>query len=361
MIMVDIIDATGVSMTTLSNPREFARNLAANRAAITGNPTRVIMPDGSSATAVPPPRPSDILQTATGSPPAQPPPSEGRSQATNEGRAQGERGTSNENDEGDAGKSGGAPTNQQFDVFGPIREAGAAVIPTLEALLFEVPQQAIQKFTELLPATFRALLPIGAIAGLVSKGSIPLSPLLRLASGAALGAVAGQAIRSLSGGIGTVQGLTGALGAQTISRVTGSSAVPVNINTTFGNAILSRTADGSAALTAAQSELRRLSSTISGQVTEFIGAPATQDQAASLTPAQLELRRQTATISRQTSEFLGTPETSAVIANVVGSVGNLAQNRATMGVPVGPGILSLGANVALRNAGVPTADRKSVV
>lgn len=322
MNMPDRIDATGISMTRLANPQEFARNLAASRAALSGNPTTVLLPGGITATALPPPRPSDIVRAATGTPPATPPSSEGRNQAVNEGRAQGERGTSNENDEGDASQGGGAPVNQQTDIFGPIREAGSAILPTLETLLFDVPQQAIQTFTSLLPPVFKSLLPIGAVAGLVTKGPVSLTALATLAGGAALGTVAGQAIRSLSGGVGAVQGLTGSLGAQAISRVTGSSAIPVNISTTFGDAMLNRNADGTTALT----------------------------------PAQLELRRQTAAASRSTAEFLSlTPETTAVIANVTGSVGNIALNRNTLGIPVSPQSLALNSSMALRTAGVPTA------
>lgn len=355
MNMVDIIDATGVSMSTLSNPVEFARNVAANRAAITGNPTRVILPGGISATAVPRPRPTDILETAVGgSSPDRPVPTERRNQDANEGRANGERGQTNENDEGDGSKSGGSPTNQQFDIFGPIREAGSAILPTLETLLFDVPQQAITQFTALLPPTFKALLPVGAIAGLVSKGPFPLSPLLTLVGGAALGTVAGQAIRSLSGGVGAVQGLSGSLGAQTISRVTGSSAIPVNISTTFGNAVLNRTADGSPGLTPEQVAFRQQAAQVSTQLAEF-----EPEANPNLTAEQIELRRLTSQTTRSVDQFRNlfpaTPETSAVMANVIGSVGNIAQNRSVMGVPVNPGILGLSSNVALRNAGVPTA------
>lgn len=353
--MPDTINATGISMSRLANPQEFARTLAAKRAAETGNPTTVILSGGITVTQLPPPRPTNIAQTAAGSPPSTPPASEGRTQASNEGRAQGERGQGNENDEQDGTNSGGSPQNQRFDVFGPIREDGGAVLPSLETILFDVPQQALRTFTSLLPPAFVSLLPIGAVAGLVMKGPVSLTVLAALAGGAALGTVAGQAIRSLSGGVGAVQGLTGSLGAGAISRVTGSSPIPVNINSTFGDATLSRNADGSSALTPAQLELRRLSATVSGQVTEFIGAPNTAEEAASLTPAQRELRRLSATVSRQTTEFIGTPETSAVLANVTGSVGNIALNRNALGIPVSPQSLGLNSSMALNTAGVPTA------
>ena len=321
MSMADTIDARGISMSPLQDPVAFARQLATKRAAETGNPTTVIMPGDISVTVTPRARPNDIVQAAAGSPPNQPPPSEGRSQAVNEGRAQGERGQSNENDEQDGSNSGGAPQSQRFDVFGPIREEGGATIPTLERLLFEVPQEAVRTFTQLLPPVFRSLLPIGAVAGLVMKGPVPLRALMTLAGGAALGTLAGQAVRSLSTGVGAVQGLTGSLGAQTITRVTGSSPIPTNISSTFGSAVLNRTADGTPALT----------------------------------PEQLELRRVTAEISRQTSEFLATPQTSAVLASVTGSVGNIALNRNTLGIPVSPQSLGLNTAMALRTAGVPTA------
>lgn len=314
--MPDVVDASGVSMSNnLSDITGFARTLAAKRAAETGNPTTVIMPRGVQITELPPPRPTDIQQTAQGSPPTTPPPSERRNQSVNEGRAQGERGQSNENDEQDGSKSGGSPVDQTFPVFGALRDLGKAVIPTMEALMFDVPQAVLGKFTSLLPPIFKSLLPlgaVGAVAAIASKGPVSLTGLTQLVGGAALGAVAGQAIRSLSGGVTGVQGLTGALGAQAITRVTGSSAVPVNIATTYGSAVLGgRAASGT-----------------------YRGIPQTQGTS---------------------------PQTTAVLANVVGTITSVALNRNSRGIPVSAPILGLAANVALRTAGVPTAIPTSVL
>ena len=86
--------------------------------------------------------------------------------------------------------------------------------------------------------------------------------------------------------------------------MSGSRAVPVNIASTFGNALLSNVA-GNVAGTVARNSL---------------GA---------------------------------TPATAGVIANVVGVVTNVALNKKS-GVPVNTQILGLTANVALRASGIPT-------
>jgi hypothetical protein len=174
-----------------------------------------------------------------------------------------------------------------------------------------VPQGAIGKFTSLLPPAFKSLLPVGAVAGLVSKGPVQLSGLTNLVAGAALGAVAGQALRSLTGGPAAVSGLTGALGAQAVARVSGSRAIPVNISSTFGNALLSNAAGS-----------------IAGNVAK--------------------------------NTLGSTPATAGVIANVVGVVTNVVLNQKS-GVPVNSQVLGLAANVALRAAGVPTSIPTSVL
>ena len=313
--MTNIIDASNVSISTsLTDITGFAKTLALRRAAESGLPTTVILPTGVTSTQMPPPRPTDILQTAMGSPPPSRP-TEKRSQLINEGRALSEDGNSTENDEDVPNRGGSLPVNEIFPNFGTIRESlGNPVIPTMEALMFNVPQAAIQKFTSLLPPVFKSLLPLGAVgnvAAMASKGPVSLSGLSQLVGGAALGTVAGQAIRSLSGGVNAVQGLSGALGAQAISRVRGFTAVPVNIGTTFGSALVGRAASG----------------TVAG-IAQSLGS---------------------------------TPQTSAVLANVIGTVTNVALNRNLGGIPLSPQILGLAANVALKTAGVPTRITTSVL
>jgi hypothetical protein len=181
----------------------------------------------------------------------------------------------------------------------------------MESLLMNVPQAALGKFVQALPATFKSLLPVGSLPGLNVQAPVSLNGLVQLVGGAALGSVAGQAIRSLSGGISSVSGMSGLLGAQAIAKVTGSSAIPVNISSTFGNALLSNGAGA-----------------IAGNLAKSIG---------------------------------GTPQTAAVIANVVGTVTNVALRKNSTGIPISSQTLGLAANVALRAAGVPVSIPTSVL
>lgn len=258
-------------------------------------------------TAQPPKRPADLLDKAQGkTKPTDPPPDpDSRTLAAAAGNAKSTTGSASTGDELDNSPSPAQPKDQLVKVFnGAPRQLGG-VIPTLEGIMMNIPQASLGKFTSLLPPAFRSLLPLGAIAGLVSKGPVQLGGLTNLMAGAALGVVAGQALRSLTGGPSAVSGLTGALGAQAVARVSGSRAVPVNIASTFGNALLSNAA---------------------GNVAGTVARNALGTSAA----------------------------TAGVIANVVGVVTNVALNK-NSGIPVNSQVLGLAANVALRAAGVPTS------
>jgi hypothetical protein len=261
--------------------------------------------NGTTITTPPPPRPDDIIKKAGGdTSDIKEKVSEARAGAA-QMIAANKMGMETYNDDGDRTRAPGMPVNAIPQTIGAIRQ-GLPVVPGMEALMFGVKAGALAKFTSLLPPTFKSLLPIGAVAGLVSKGPISLGGLTQLVGGAALGAVAGQALRSVGAGnqgLGAVSGMTGLLGAQALARTVGSGAIPVNIASTYGNAMLSRSV-GSAA----------------------------------------------GTLS---SNVLGTdPSTTAMIANVVGVVSNVALNKNIAGIPVSSQVLGLAANVALRSAGV---------
>lgn len=292
-----------------------AKEKATQKAAETGTTATVTSTDNkgntTTATVEPPKRETSIPDTAKGNPPKDPPPPNARTLASAAKNAEAAIGACKSGDELDNSSSPGQSKDQLVKVLnGAPRELGG-VIPSLEGIMMGIPQGSLAKFTSLLPPAFKSLLPLGAVAGLISKGPVQLSGLTNLVAGAALGAVAGQALRSLTGGPAAVSGLTGALGAQAVARVSGSRAIPVNIASTFGNALLSNAA---------------------GNVAGNIARNA-----------------------------LGSsPATAGVIANVVGVVTNVALNRSS-GVPVNSQVLGLAANVALRAAGVPTAIPTSVL
>ena len=309
-------DYKGPTSTTVKNLPNKVVNAAADvkqeatqKANETGTTATVTATDNkgkeTTITVQPQPRSTNLVEKAQGTSkatvPSDPDP---RSVAGAERAAKEAIGSSDLGDELDNSPSPGMPKDQLVKVYnGAPRQLGG-VVPTLEGVMMGIPQGALGKFTSLLPAAFKSLLPLGAVAGLTSKGPVPLSGLTNLLAGAALGAVAGQALRSLAGGPKAVSGLTGSLGAQAVARMSGSKAVPVNIASTFGNALLSNVA-GNVAGTVARNSL---------------GA---------------------------------TPATAGVISNVVGVVTNVALNQRS-GVPVSSQVLGLAANIALRSSGVPT-------
>jgi hypothetical protein len=304
------------SPSKIGDAQAHAKMLANQAAANTGLPT-VTSVNGTNVTVQPPARPNDIINLAKGTPLATVPP-DGRSIANYEKFVQSQFGyTSAGGDD-----TGGPPppglaksiTSIGSGIVGTVRTA-SAVIPSMEAVMFDVPAAALSKFTSLLPPTFKSLLPIGAIAGMAVKGPLSLGGLTQLVGGAALGAVAGQALRSVGAGtqgLGAVSGMTGLLGAQALARTVGTGSIPVNIASTYGNAMLSRS----------------------------VGSVA----------------------GNLSSNILGTnPSTTAMIANVVGVVSNVALNKNIAGIPVSSQVLGLAANVALRSAGVSVGLPTSVL
>jgi len=311
---------TSASQTTIPNQvvdkAAEVKQQATQKANETGTTATVTATDNNgnqtTLTVEPKRRPDDLVKKAEGTATSTKPPDPNpRTLAAAEGAAKEAIGSADKGDELDNSVSPGMPKDQLAKVFnGAPRQLGG-VIPTLEGIMMGIPQASLGKFTSLLPAAFKSLLPLGAVAGLTSKGPVPLGGLTNLVAGAALGVVAGQALRSLTGGPKAVSGLTGALGSQAVARMSGSRAVPVNIASTFGNALLSNVA-GNVAGTVARNSL---------------GA---------------------------------TPATAGVIANVVGVVTNVALNKRS-GVPVSSQMLGLTANIALRASGIPTGIPTSVL
>lgn len=296
----------------IGNAGGLATNMANFSSANSGFPTSVVV-NGVTQTVQPPARPMDIVMKAKGTPMDVVPP-EGRTIANNIQKMMRTNGTLN----GDAADEGasiapGIPTNGVRQVFGQARDL-RGMVPSMESLLFDVPGSALKKLLGSLPPTFSSLLPaaaLGAVGALTKSGPVSLGGLTQLVGGAALGSVASQALRSV-GGIGAVSGMSGALGAQSIVRTMGSGAIPVNIASTFGNAIVSR-------------QVGSIAGNISSNV------------------------------------FGSSPNTAAVISNVVATVSNVALNKNLLGIPASSQMLGLAANVALKSAGVSVGIPTSVL
>jgi hypothetical protein len=282
----------------------LAKNLATFNAANSRMPATVSV-NGKNVTVPPPPRPMDIVKRAAGQTldknSAIDVPPEARAAADAVRKGMKTMGTTGGDESEDSVTSPGMPVNDVVSQFGKAR-SGRPVIPGMEAIMFDIPANALSKFTSLLPPMFKSILPGGAIAGLTNSGPVSLGGLTQLVGGAALGAVASQALRSV-GGINSVSGMSGMLGAQAINRtMRANGPIPVNIASTYGNAIVGQAV---------------------GNVAGNIG-----------------------------SNIFGTsPNTSAVIANVVGTVTRVGLNGNSKGIPVSSQVLGLATNVALRSVG----------
>lgn len=278
----------------------FVRFQAEKMASEMNRVVTVTADSGETHTAAPPKRPSDIRTEATGGTVKDEDRKPDSSEAgTARIAAQQTVGTSDGDDEGGSAQVFGG-IGSIFNVFktGPERTLGG-ILPSMEAILLNVPSNLLGKFVQGLPAAFQALTPPGALGGIVgaavnvaaSGGAVSLNNLVKTVAGAAVGAAAGQALRSVTNGIGipAVSGLAGTLGAIALNRVAQAStaAIPLNI--------------------ASNSNPRALPTS--------------------------------------------TPQASAVLATVAGTVGAAAFRGVTQGIPVSPNLLGLTANVALRSAG----------
>lgn len=317
MADVQIIDLTGVSTSAVSDPKGYANEIAKQKAAEQNKPVQVKMKFpkgefavldamGSNTGAVetiyeyitsdiqqPPERPKDIEQSQPGNP-KPPTTTDQRVDAETGRQAAAQRGTSSEADD-ETDRRSASPGSGNFKealgaALGAARQL-TGMIGGMEALMMGLPNALLGKFTSLLPPIFKSFLPVGAVLGIATRAPVSLNSMMSLVGGAALGAVAGQALRSVSGGI-PLSGYAGRIGAQTIATVA-------------GNQVLSSIAGN-----------------VAGNVANQLGT---------------------------------TPGTAAVIANTVGIVSNIALNNKNLGIPVSSQVLGLAANVALSSAGIRTA------
>jgi hypothetical protein len=301
-------DMTGISQGTLDDPKAFANSLAKQKAAEhltpaivkikapgvggAGEPTSLEVVE--SDIQQPPPRPTDIEKTPTDGTPKPPTETDDRTAADNNKQASSKLARTNEGDDDQAPRSANPGAGNANEVLGAALGAARAfsgVIGNMESLLMKLPGAIAGKFLSMLPPAFQSFLPGGAILGIVAKAPVSLNSMMNLVGGAALGAVAGQALRSVAGGI-PLNGLTGAIGVQTIAKVA-------------GNQVLSSIAGNAA-----------------GNIANSLGS---------------------------------TPAAAAMIANTVGIVSNIALNNKNRGIPINSQVLSLAANVALSSAGIRTA------
>lgn len=230
----------------LVDSSSYARSRAKALAAERGHPVKVTLKDVNGKTIAtgekqdPPKRPMDILNKAKGEKPEENPPSvDGRGEAVNNQKAGESLGYSDSSTEDTSTPeaTGGLLESGLNTGLGNAAREITSTISSLEAIMMDISQSSLGKFTALLPPIFKSLLPLGAVAGLTTGGSVSLNGLLKLVGGAALGAAAGTALRSSIGGINSVSGLTGALGAVALARVVGSagSSLPSNIATSYNN------------------------------------------------------------------------------------------------------------------------------
>ena len=139
----------------------------------------------------------------------------------------------NEGDEGPENPSvtqapGVDPHAFTSDMSGMARNLTGA-IPGLESLMSRIPNQLLGSFMGNLPAGLQSLLPQGLISGL-NLGPVSLNNMLQMVGGGALGGMAGQMIRSMSGGIPVASMLTQSLQSVPISQVFGSLGQSVGAN-----------------------------------------------------------------------------------------------------------------------------------
>jgi hypothetical protein len=230
---------------SIINSREVGIQYAANLAAEQGRPVEVQGINAAGEVVItwrasPVARPVDIAQTAAGTPPTEPVGRESREQQIQAQRSTENIGVNNEGDTPDNPStfSPSIPLNQLQVYLGNAERTISAVIPSVEALLISLPNEILNQFTQSLPPIFQSLLPIGVIAGIVTRQPVSLNNLLNLAAGALLGSTATQLIRSATDGIRLVSGLTGSLAAIPISRVSGAiggTNIPTNIPIPQGN------------------------------------------------------------------------------------------------------------------------------
>jgi len=105
--------------------------------------------------------------------------------------------------------------------FGGMAKNLSGAIPGLESIMSRIPNEMLGSFIGNMPTGLQSLLPQGLISGL-NLGPVSLNNMLQMVGGGALGSMAGQLIRSMSGGIPVASMLTQSLQSVPISQVFGS-------------------------------------------------------------------------------------------------------------------------------------------
>lgn len=293
-----------IVVNTYNNKRDqldsYVKFLAEQFAAQQNRVVTVTTDTGVSSTATPPARPTDVKTEASGGTvkdsDRKPDGSESGASAI---ASSGLYGTADGSDEA---KTPGIFSNISTEINSIKKGAARAlggIIPSMEALLMNVPSNLLGKFVQGLPAAFQSLMPTGALSGIVGSvvsavaggGAISLNNLISAVSGGVIGSAAGQALRSVTNGIGipAVSGLAGSLGAVALTRVAQASTAAIPLNLATGT-------------------------------NPFATAGST-------------------------------PQASAVLATVTGSAGAAAFRGITQGIPVNPNLLGLAANVSLQGIG----------
>jgi len=198
----------------ISNPGDTARILATAQAALR-NMTTTVEVAGVKYTAPPPARPTDAKNAGQGTP--------GTIAGTNmkqpnvraaaiTAMQQAKSGAAtDENDSGSDPKKTGSSSFEKSIQYNIPREVSGKV-STLEGVMDGINPKALSGAIGSLPGSFKSLLPAGALPGLLKQSPVPINNLLNIASGKALGSVAGQAVNSVSSGISAgASGLTSSI------------------------------------------------------------------------------------------------------------------------------------------------------
>jgi hypothetical protein len=234
------IKITESKVGKISNPADTARILATAQAAIR-NMTTTVEVAGVKYTAPPPARPTDATNAAKGKP--------GTIAGTNmkqpnvraaaiTAMQQAKSGSStDENDSNGDPKKTGSSTFEKAIQYNIPREA-TGKISTLEGVMDGVNPSALKGALGSLPGSFKSLLPAGALPGLLKQSPVPINNLLNIASGKALGSVAGQAVNSVSSGISTgASGLTSSLKSVSLGTGLGLASTRAVLSNVMGSSL----------------------------------------------------------------------------------------------------------------------------
>lgn len=185
----------------LENPQDYADSRAKALAAERDRPIIVKLAgvySNTSEKADPPERSNDVMQTAEGAAEVETQQDQ-RSASEEYIRATEVYGLQTADDDEDQPAVGLSSALGNF-VTGISRGNAprdiSGLISSLEAVMMDLPNEILNKFTQFLPPGLRSLLPLGEIAGILTKGPISLNSLIRAIGGTALGQFASDALRT---------------------------------------------------------------------------------------------------------------------------------------------------------------------